>query len=270
MNRPDKYERSVMFIESFEDALDRRRGHRSKLKRGTKRQRRVARALANCRRQHRCGTEACRVCVREFRIGWVGEAIKIIAQRSSWVSCSVITEGLLVPFGSLSKFDLSAAIKRIRKRLERSEIRGRIVLGGLDLSLNLEQNKMIGWQFHLHILIEGANDSRLEAAVRKAFPPEPTALAPYNFAQVSNPLEVVTYTYKALIERRSGFVGNDGKHRIKNLPLKGVDIRELAPFLSKYKVGARLILGGVRRNGQRLVFTKGSIARPAAMKGKAQ
>jgi hypothetical protein len=260
-----------MFIESYDDTLLQRRIHRRKLKLGNKRQRRVALKLNKCRRHHRCLTEACRVCVREFRISWVGEAIKIIAQRSHWVSCSVITEGFLVPYGSLSKFDLSGAIKRIRKRLQRSEIRGRIVLGGLDLSLNLEQNKMIGWQLHLHLLIEGANDSRLEAAVRKAFPPEPTAHAPYNFAQVSDPLEVVTYAYKALIERRSGFVGNDGKHRIKNLPLKGADIRELAPFLSKYKVGARLVLAGVRRNGQRLVFTakKTSTARPAAMKSKA-
>jgi hypothetical protein len=261
-----------MFMETLEDALQRRREHRRKLKRGKNRQRRVAVALSRCRRNHRCGSEACRVCMREFRISWAGEAIKIIAQRTHWVSCSIIPKGLLIPFGSLSKFDLNTAIKRIRKRLERAEvISDRIVLGGLDLSLNFEQNKRIGWQFHLHLVIEGANDSRLEAAVRKAFPPEPTALAPYNFAQVSDPLGVITYAYKALIERRSGFVGSDGKHRIKNQPLKGADIRELAPFLSKYEVGARLILSGVRRNGQRLVFTtkKGSTASQPIARRKA-
>ena len=32
-------------------------------------------------------------------------------------------------------------------------------------------------------------------------------------------------------------------------------LRELLPLLAKYKVGARLILRGVRRNGQRLVLT---------------
>src|SRR6266446_8136542 len=121
-----------MFIESWEDALKWRRRHRKKLKRGNKRQRRIARKLSKCRQGHRCGTEACRVCMRDFRISWPGEAIKIIAQRPHWTRCSIITEGLLVPYGRLPKFDLNAAVKRMRKRLERSEIRGRIVLGALD------------------------------------------------------------------------------------------------------------------------------------------
>jgi hypothetical protein len=194
--------------------------------------------------------------MREFRLWWTGEAVKILLQRPRWTRCSIITKGLLVPYGQLATFDLDAAVKRIRKSIERSSVRGRIVLGALDLSLNLEQNKMVGWQFHLYLLIEGDNDNRFEAAVKKAFPPEPTALAPYDFTRVSDPLEVLTYAYKALFERRSGFIGNDGVHRTKDLPLKGADLRELLPFLGKYKVvGARLILCGLRRNGQHLVFT---------------
>jgi hypothetical protein len=146
-------------------------------------------------------------------------------QRPNWTRCSVITEGLLIKPGQLSSFDLAGAVKRIRKRLERSAIHDRIVLGGLDVSLNLESNKMSGWQFHLYLLIEGKNDANLQAAVKKAFPPEPTALAAYDFEEVTDPLETITYTYKALIQRL------------------------------RYKDGARLILSGVRRNRQRLVFT---------------
>jgi hypothetical protein len=245
----------VMFIESFKDAVNWRRTHRNKLKLGTKRQRRVARTLKKCRPRHRCGTEACRVCMREFRISWLGEAIKIIAQRPHWTRCSIITRGLLVPYGQLPKFDLSAEIKRIRKRLERAEIRGRIVLGALDVSLNIEDNVIAGWQFHGYLIVEGQNDAALQQAIKHAFPPEPSALAPYDFVEVSNPLDMVTYAYKALFERRSGYKDSQGNHGTKNQPLKRVDLRELLPFLAKYKVGARLILCGVRRNGQRLVFT---------------
>jgi len=193
--------------------------------------------------------------MRDFRISWPGEAIKIIAQRTHWTRCSIITEGLLVPYGRLPKFDLNAAVKRMRKRLERSEIRGRIVLGALDVSLNIENGVIAGWQFHGYLIVEGQKDAPLQQAVKHAFPPEPSALAPYDFVEVSDPIEVVTYAYKALFQRRSGYNNSQGNHGTKDQPLKGRDLRELLPFLAKYKVGARLILCGVRRNGQRLVFT---------------
>jgi hypothetical protein len=243
-----------MQFETFEDAIKWRKVHRNKLKGAIGRRRRAARPLMTCRKHHRCGTEACRVCMREIRLWWAGEAVKIILQRPYWTRCSVITKGLLVPYGQLAKFDLTAAVKRIRKRLERSKSRDRIVLGGLDVSLNIESNVIKGWQFHLYLIVDGQNDAKLQQAIRDAFPPEPTAQVPYDFAQITDPLDVITYAYKADIKRRSGYLGNDGKHRIADQPLKGADIRELAPFLSRYKVGARLILCGVRRNGQRLVF----------------
>ncbi|MGO9683625.1 MAG: hypothetical protein ACLPTZ_13750 [Beijerinckiaceae bacterium] len=244
-----------MKIETFEDAIRWRKVHRKALKTATRRQRRAARPVIKCRRGHRCGTEACRVCMREFRLSWLGEAVKIMVQRADWTRCSVITGSLLAPCGQLQKFDLAAAVKRIRKRLQRSTIRDRIVLGGLDVSLNVENNVVSGWQFHLYLLIEGKYDDHLQTAVKEAFPAEPKALAPYDFVEVTNPLEAVTYAYKALIGRRSGYVGSNGNHRTADQPLKGADLRELLPFLASYKVGARLILSGVRRNGRRLVFT---------------
>lgn len=252
-----------MNFETFEDARRWRKVHRNKLKTATRRQRRAARPLMKCRRGHRCETEACRICMREFRVWWAGEAVKIMLRRPDWTRCSVITKDLLIPYGQLSTFDLTAAVKRIRKRLQRSKICGRIVLGGLDVSLNIESNKIIGWQFHLYLLIEGKNDNDLQAAVKEAFPPERTALAPYNFEQITDPLKVITYAYKAEVKRRSGYVGNDGNHRTKDQRLKGPDIRKLLPFLASHNVGARLTLCGVRRNGQRLVFT--ATTRPSSL-----
>jgi hypothetical protein len=136
---------NLMLIETFEDAVKWRRIHRNKLKLGKKPQRRVARKLRKCRPGQRCGIEACRVCMREFRISWLGEAIKIIAQSPHWTRCSIITKGLLVPYGQVIQFDLKQTVKRIRKRLERSDLRSRIVLGALDVSLNVANNVIAGW-----------------------------------------------------------------------------------------------------------------------------
>ena len=128
-----------MNFETFEGAIRWRKVHRNKLKTATKRQRRAARPLMKCRRGHRCDTEACRVCMREFRLWWAGEAVKIMLQRPNWTRCSVIAKDLLVPWRQLSTFDLTATVKRIRKRLQRSAIHDRIVLGGVDVSLNLSR-----------------------------------------------------------------------------------------------------------------------------------
>jgi len=266
-------EDGVVQFETFEDAVRRRKVHRKRLKAATRRQRHAARPLMKCRNAHRCETEACRVCMREFRLWWLGEAVKIMVQRPNWTRCSIISKGLRVRYRGLSTFDLSSEIKRLRKRLERSALRGRVVLGALDVSLNLENNRIKGWQWHVYLIVEGANDETLQNAIKRAFPSDPKAFVPYDFEHI-NPtdyLKVATYAYKALFKRRSGYKDSQGNHRTKDLPLKSRDLRRLLPFLAKHKVGARLILSGVRRNGQRLVFTirKGSSARPAAIKSKA-
>jgi len=258
-----------MLIESYEDALRQRGNHRRKLKLGNKRQRRVGAELNKCRRYHRCKSEACRVCLREFRLWWLGEATKIMVQRAHWTRCSIIPKGLRVRYGALSTFDLNSEIKRLRKRIERSALHGGIVLGGLDVSLNLEKNRVTHWQWHLYLIVEGENDKALQEAIKRAFPADPKALVPYDFQQIdgSDYLKVATYAYKALFKRRSGYTDSQGNHRTKDLPLKNCDLRRLLPFLVQHKVGERLILSGVRRNGLRLVLTtkKVSTDHPAAM-----
>jgi len=252
-----KHERFCAMMETKAEAISRRRRHRRALKRGNKRRRRVERTLRQCRHRRRCGTEACAVCLREFRLHWVGEAVRILIQRQSWTRCSIIPKGLLVPYKQLSNFDLAGEIKRIRKRLERSTLHGRVVLGALDISLNVLNNSIVGWQFHAYLIVEGADDKALRESIKDVFPPEPTAAVPYDFTEIDKTgvIDVVTYAYKSFFKRRSGYKNSKGNHHTKDQQLKGADLRELLPFLAKYKVGARLILGGVRRNGQRLVFT---------------
>ena len=157
---------TFMQFETSEDAINWRKIDRKKLVAGNKRQRRVARTLTNCRKTHRCGTEGCRVCMREFRVGWAGEAIKIMLQRPDWTACCIIAKGLLVGYGQLANFDLHAAINRLRKRIQRSALHGRVVLGGLDISLNIENNGIVGWQFHAYLIVEGENDAKLQQAVK--------------------------------------------------------------------------------------------------------
>jgi hypothetical protein len=247
-----------MTFETFEDALAWRTIHRKQLLSGDQQQRQVARHLNSCRKSARCKTEACRVCLREFRIGWVGEITKIVLRKPNWTACSIITKDLLVPYGSLQTFDLKAAIKRIQKRLERSQIPDRIVVGGLDISLNLNNNNTTGWQVHPYLIVEGDNDELLQRAIKAAFPPEPSAAKPYQFREVEDPLKAISYAYKSVFKCRSAFTDGEGKAQTDNLPLKGPDHRELLQFLDQHKVGSRAILRWVRRNGKSFALIKPS------------
>jgi hypothetical protein len=177
-------------------------------------------------------------------------------QRPHWTRCSVITEGLSVPYSSLNTFDLKAAVKRTLKRLERSGISDRIVIGGLDVSLNLGNNVRVGWQFHLYLLVEGKDDKALREAVKAAFTPEPSAAKPYELTEVTDPIAVISYAYKSVFWRRSAYIDANGKSQTRGLPLKRPDNRELLQFLAQHKVGCRAILRGVRRNGRSFALTR--------------
>lgn len=245
--RPDGFE-------TYTDAKKRLAHKVRLLRKGNRHQIRLATKLERCRKGNRCDSGACDYCVGAFRLRLYRNSLPIFAARSNWTRASVIPAGMLVPVGELANIDLRALASMIDKRLERSSLRHRIVFVGIDVSLNLQDNKILGWQFHLYILVEGENSVRLREAIKAAFPPELTAKVPYDFDEVNDPSNRITYLFKAIFKRRSRYATANGQARTKSLPLKGPKLRELVTFLDQYPIGERLILRGIRRNGSRLVI----------------
>jgi hypothetical protein len=240
-------------FETLADAKKRRARKIRALGQGDKEQRRLADKLERCRKGSRCESGACDVCLRLYRLRLLRQTGPVLAARLQWTRASVVPAGFLRPLGELTKVELKALSEKIDKRLERSSLRQRIVIAGIDVSLNLQDNNIIGWQLHLYMLIEGENTLRLREAIKAAFPPEPTAPIPYDFAEVNAPSNCVTYLFKAIFKRRSRYVNAKGQSRTRSLPLKGPELRELLQFLDRHSIGERLILRGLRRNGRRLV-----------------
>jgi hypothetical protein len=246
---PDKFE-------TLSEAKERRAGKIRILRKGKRPARKLATKLGKCRKGQRCESGACDVCVGRERLKLYRQTQPIFAAHSDWTRASVIPAGFLVPFGDLSKIDLKAVDTRINKRLERSSLCNRIVIAGIDISLNLQDNEIVGWQPHLYMLIEGENTLRLQEAIKATFPPEPTAPLPHLISSVTDPTKAITYLFKNIFNRRSRYTNANGQACTKRLPLKGSDLRELLPFLDQYPIGARLILRGIRRNGSRLIVIK--------------
>jgi hypothetical protein len=242
-------------FETLAQARDRRAYKITVLSGGNERQGRLAAKLKRCRRGNRCNSGACDVCARFFRLRLLQQLQPILASRPRWTRASVVPADFLFAPGELANVDLNALRKKISKRFERWSLQNRIVIAGIDISFNTEDNDTIGWQLHLYMLIEGEHTPRLEEAVKATFPPEPTARVPYTFTQVAGKLKAITYLYKSIFLRRSRYTVFERRPRTRNLPLKRSELRELLEFLGKYPVGARLILRGLRRDGSYLIIT---------------
>jgi hypothetical protein len=238
-------------------AAEERCAHKIEILRGGNAQEQLlAEKLARCQKDDLCCSAACDVDLGLYRLRLYRQSLPIFAARPNWTRASVIPAGFLIPFNELPNVNLSALASMIDKRLGRSSLRKRLAFVGIDISLNLQDNEILGWQLHLYILIEGENTLRLREAIKAAFPPPPelTAPVPYKFDEVNDPSNRITYLFKAIFKRRSRYTDANGRPRTKGLPLKDSDLRELLPFLDQYPIGARLILRGIRRNGSRLVI----------------
>jgi hypothetical protein len=222
------------------------------LRGGSDQEQTLAEKLEACRKDDLCGSAACDVDLGYFRLKLYQQSLEIFDDRPNWTRASVVPAGFLIPFGQLSTVNLETIAAKIDKRLERSSLRSRIAFVGIDISLNVENNEIVGWQIHIYMLIEGENSLQLREAIKAAFPPEPTAPLPYKFDEVDDPSECVTYLFKAIFNRRSRYT--NGHARTRKQSLKGPELRELLLWLDRYPIGARLILRGIRRVGSRLVI----------------
>lgn len=241
-------------FETFADAKKRRAQKIQILSRGNVEQQRLAAKLERCRKNNRCESGACDVCLRLYRLHLFRSSQAIFSARLDWTRASVIPAGLLVTIGELSNADLGAIASMIDKRLERSSLSNRLAFVGIDISHNLQDNESLGWQMHLYSLIEGKNTLRLREAIKASFPPEQTAPTPFQFQPMNDAAKAITYLFKAIFKRRSRYTTANGQPKTKSLPLKGPELRELLQFLDQHSVGERLILRGIRRNGGHLVI----------------
>jgi hypothetical protein len=217
---------------------------------GERQNRRLINRLENCARTHRCKSEVDPVCVTLFQRRLLRAANAIVDGRS-WTRIIVVTSGLLVPYGHLGEYDLSATLGRLRERL-RSRLGKRVIIGAIDISLDLKNQTIIGWQLRLNFLAEGKHTPALQKEVKAAFPPEPTAVKPYLFKDVADAEKALAGLYSYRFFRRSRYRVKK-ELRTARMPLTANDLGELLSFLGRYSVGSRLVLSGVGWDGKILV-----------------
>lgn len=203
-----------------------------------------------------CHQEHCYRCRLEFRRSLVLEALRLGLDDGVFTRASIIPTNSLYPEGRLEDVNLPALVGRFSKQLERSAFADAFVIGGIDFSFNTFKNEPLGWQAQLYLLINREHTPQLDRDIRSAFPAASDAYRPYTIGPVEDGdlLRCLTYSYKNEFWTRSGYEEplrkkKDGSPRLNDdyLPLKVARRVELGFWLSKYPVGARLILRNARR-----------------------
>ncbi len=162
--------RSLSSERGAADAMARQQQRIRFLRLGDERHRRLAEKLRGCGKGHRCKSEADPVCVRLLHRQLCRTLDPHLAARS-WTIANVVTTGLLLPYGRLAHSDLTQVVARLRRQLERSSLGDRIIVGSIDLSVAANDQKLIGWQLFMRLLIEGKNGVSCRKRCRRHFRP---------------------------------------------------------------------------------------------------
>lgn len=212
--------------------------------------------LRNCTADQPCRLEPCPLCVRWFRREYVRAFLKAGLGHGTFTRVSVILGGQFIPPGGFRSGWLTRLTGSARKQIERSELRDHIILGGVDLSLNVFENVLRWWAPHLYLLINEGCSDELTQAVQAAFRLDKEARYPVKAAAVvgTELLNCVTYSYKSGFYRRSSYQEPE-RPKVDGTPRRNVLSQSLSPAaqvdiaraLADYSVGSRLIMRNVRR-----------------------
>jgi hypothetical protein len=222
----------------------------------------LAERLSTCRIEAPCLSGACPVCMRRFRKTLLQEGQRVLS-RAGLIRVSWIPPRGLVPMGELANLDLARFSAAVLRALQRALPPNAIAIGGIDLSMNVVENRNPVWQLHAYAVVSLPADSSISvadaiAALRTSLPVCAHAKRPL----VIDPIDadycldrLLSYSMKAQFYRRSSYQyirEKTGRPAWKTLPqaLPSTAAVELALFLEQFSIGSRLLLVGVRRYGR--------------------
>jgi hypothetical protein len=239
-------------FETLEKVEGNRRTLVSLLRGGTPAQQQLAKIISPCQRGAWCGSAACRVCGRRFRIYFAGHLAEFIAtDYADWCAVSLVPADQTYPLGRLHQFNPNRFKDRVRRQLERSELKDAAVVLGVDFAVQIfsQPNRAPLWRPHGYMLIRDSSTNVIRAELDKYYPPAQHTPRPIYSRKIDKKtvLRVTSYAYKCEFKIRTQIVGADGNDDTRGDPLEPRHLLEIAPLLHKWGFGGRYLLRGFCR-----------------------
>src|SRR4051794_15506362 len=222
-------------FETIQEAERRRKQHIRTLEAANDRAcTRLARKLKRCKKGKRCGSGACAVCSRLGRV-WYGDAAADALAGLSLLAVTIALAGCSLPAGSLLQADTKKLKDLCRKRVGRSGLGDRLVIGVIEWSANSDSAtpNRVSWFPQLHLTVSAdpkkapKDDARLVRERLKAvFPKGDGVPRPVMVKPVHDLLGWLSYGTKPYYGARVGYVGDNGRLQTKKQGLRAKEQRE--------------------------------------------
>lgn len=226
--------------------------------------------LRSCAKSVPCRSAACPVCNRKFRQRFHRQAQAVVPLDGEFLAVSLIPKAHRVELDQLASFDLAAWVKSRQRGLVRALPSDAMFIGGVDVSLNTWANADPHWCLHIYGFVVlpagwGVVNKRRRLALRAAIAMRCPLAEPIPDRPNERPLLVSTrtrfeferkvlYGHKGAFYLRSRYSyrkrnGTAPSSNVVSHALPAERQVELCLFLSRYRIGARLLLVGLRRQG---------------------
>jgi hypothetical protein len=203
---------------------------------------------------YRCGLACCAPCRFDLHTSFRKAVLRRVGGKKPVPWLTIAPNQWRVEIGDLAEFDFLKAKGWLVRRLTKALPSDAVLIGSLDVSLNLEENEDKHWRPHFHGFLLTGIDRKTHRELGRAFPKsEGGPLRPVHVKRVRRRKlrKTIGYTCKWFYCRRSIYMKelSDGRRvrRRDRVKLQAAEDRELQLALRNYRVDDLLVLKGVKR-----------------------
>lgn len=206
-----------------------------------------------------CKHPICPICLRSQRAKFIKNAARMIRREWSTMNGELgyltYIPAETLPSGKLGELDLRDFKDLLAKHINRAGLRNVLLVGGVDISFNVQQSLLSEeyWQPHLHAVGHFPEGRKRSSEMLSGY------LGKYRSAYrpiLIKPLSVraglkaaLGYCIKPYFDRREHYLDSFGEPSISKYPLKDGELLESIRFLDLWSANARVFTKGVKRKG---------------------
>jgi len=180
-----------------------------------------------------------------------------MAAKTFGVTVSIVPIQAQLPLGELHTLDIEGETRRIRRLLSNcDDLCQEIFIGAWDFSCSEHSDGLWEsyWQPHLYCVVPTTmKATELKDLIRPLFTSSLNTPLPVKTRQLKHPINVLTYSLKAIFKRRVSYVDSDGIANTRHMSLRLAQERELLLYLDQIGISSRFFFRNVRRRGGKLM-----------------